>query len=140
MIKVIESKDIELFTDLYIKTYILNLSNYDQAYYYLKTKLNPDESIGLIAYENEIPVGYLIANIFHFDDFKYAKLDEIGVVFSSRNKLIGSSLISFMEKILKVKKCRSVYLECYKNTEIINFYKKNSFSVVNDKIFMNKYL
>ena len=140
MIKIVENKDINLFSKLYLKIYDLDISNYRQTYYYLETKLSPRESVGLIAYENEIPVGYLIANIFYFDNFKYAKLNEIGVVTEGRNKLIGSNLIHFMEKILKNKKCKSVYLECYKDSRLLDFYRKNLFLIIDDKVFMNKYL
>ena len=140
MLKIIESKELEKYVNIF--SAVENSPKWDteDIVYYLSTKLCNRYSIGLLAYRYNKIVGFLIANIYYFEDYKYAKLDEIGVVKEYQGYKIGYNLLEKLNTILKQEKCKSVYLECYRDEQLEKFYKNNGYSIADDKIFMNKYI
>ena len=97
---------------------------------YFSELLDSEESIVLIANDNQIPVGYLAAEEREVDyrSGKCVFLENMEVSLEFRDKGIGGMLISELVNLANEKGVRKLYVTTYlKNNEALDFYRKNGF-------------
>lgn len=78
----------------------------------------------LIYKDNKQILGYCL----FFENEQEAEIYKIGVVYSYRNKKIGSNLLSYLKENYK-----SIFLEVSDRDNTTNFYLKNNFKVIHKR-------
>lgn len=94
---------------------------------YFKEALTSKDYCCLLAYENNMPVGYLIGveRNFSYRKNKVGEIDNMGVTKKHRGKGMGTALIKEFKKWCKKRGLTHIRISTYFGYEkAINFYKK----------------
>lgn len=105
----------------------------DDGHKYFAELVNNRDAICLIAEVDDQPVGYLAASP-KISDYRISKcieLENMGVSPNFRSAGIGTKLISKLCDLAQDKGYLRLYVSAYfRNTEAINFYKRNGFNEI----------
>lgn len=126
--KLIFSNDLQFDSDVNVEWV-----NSKDGKAYFDSLLNNQKSLCLVAEEKKKLIGYLAATSKSFEDrkSKYIEIQNLGIVSEYRLQGIGQQLIDQCFEWAKAKGYKKVWLRCYsKNTQALNFYKKNKFSEI----------
>lgn len=98
---------------------------------YIK-ELGRDDSISLVAKENNLPKGFIIMRLIMPDN--EAEIYNVGVNINVQRRGFGKSLLSEALKICFNKNIKTVWLEVRKsNLKAINFYKNFGFEITGER-------
>lgn len=131
-VQILQKLNHELFTDnkRYDPELKMDWPLSDKGKNYFSQLMDREESIVLIAEDNEVPVGYLAAEErdIEYRGGKSVFLENMGVSQSSRHKGIGSILISELVNLANERGVNKIYVTSYlRNSGALNFYRKNGF-------------
>lgn len=105
----------------------------DKGREYFSDLLNNEDTICLIAEEDERKVGYIAAapKVISYRKSKYIEVENMGVILEYRSRGIGKLLMEKCLELAKAKGFQRAYVNAYFNNEkAVKFYKNNGFSEI----------
>lgn len=78
-------------------------------------------------------IGFIVGNIFFWDEEKYVKIDEICIKTDFQKKGYGSILLKEFEEKMRLKGVKTIYFEHYVDEGLDKFYSQNEYIIATDK-------
>lgn len=131
--KVMEDADLENIAQLYVEAFNGEPWNdkwtRETAMKRLDQMLGCRDSLGLVAYEEDQPVGLVLGNKEYYYNSVHFHLKELCVDRSIKGKGIGSKLLDEFMKRLQEQGVSKVLLWTLRCNEMLSFYNKKGFQV-----------
>lgn len=99
-----------------------------------------EDSLGLIAYDNNKVVGMALGNKEYYYDAVHFHFKELCVDTAIKGKGIGSKLVDEMVRRVKVDGVTDIILWTLRCSEMLGFYEKQNFKVSDELIIMRRSL
>ena len=112
----------------------------NNAYNYLKNKLNYCINHSFVIKENKNIIGFILINISYWTDGKQAIIEEIVIDKNKQRQKYGKKLIEYTIDYLKTTNVKSIILWTRKDTSAYNFHLKNKFIENKNIITMSRNL
>lgn len=101
---------------------------YEKAYRRIHQVAAMENSLVILQFDNDTPVGFLMGWYKQFDDSLGFYLEEILVFSAYQNKGYGSSLLAYLRETVKKNDCAWIELVTTTGAEHQGFYKKNGYT------------
>lgn len=140
---VMNEKDLDIITSLYVKYYNENedgIRTFEKAYKRIRQVLLTPDSYCLIQEINGVYTGFLMGYIKEYDDLKSYFLEEIVVFKEYQNKGLGTLFINKLQKHLLDKEVSMIELMSVNDSKHLNFYEKFSFEKSTNLLVMSTFL